>query len=218
MNETVINVIKDIPITIPRIILKYYKKLNITEEELIVLICLINKGQKSPYDPNLFTEELGMNKYQAMQLITDLQEKNIIDVKLETNKYGKKEEYIYTDLLYNKIYSILLDDNNVQEEKTPSKDIYLKFENELGRTISPAEVELINEWMKDGTTEELIEEALKEAVYNNVRNLKYIDRIIYNWKSKGIKNKNDIIKEKKNFRKTQVSKEEIYDYNWLEEE
>lgn len=218
MNETIINVIKDIPITIPRIILKYYKKLNITEEELIVLICLINKGQKSPYDPNLFTEELGMNKYQAMQLITDLQEKNIIDVKLETNKYGKKEEYIYTDLLYNKIYSILLDDNNVQEEKTPSKDIYLKFENELGRTISPAEVELINEWMKDGTTEELIEEALKEAVYNNVRNLKYIDRIIYNWKSKGIKNKNDIIKEKKNFRKTQVSKEEIYDYNWLEEE
>ena len=218
MNETIINVIKDIPITIPRIILKYYKKLNITEEELIVLICLINKGQKSPYDPNLFTEELGMNKYQAMQLITDLQEKNIIDVKLETNKYGKKEEYIYTDLLYNKIYSILLDDNNVQEEKTPSKDIYLKFENEIGRTTSPAEVEQINEWINDGTTEELIEEALKEAVYNNVRNLKYIDRIIYNWKSKGIKNKNDIIKEKKNFRKTQVSKEEIYDYNWLEEE
>lgn len=218
MNETVINVIKDIPITIPRIILKYYKKLNITEEELIVLICLINKGPKSSYDPSLFTEELGMDKYQAMQLITDLQEKNIIDVKLETNKYGKKEEYIYTDLLYNKIYSILLDDNNVQEEKTPSKDIYLKFENELGRTISPAEVELINEWINDGTTEELIEEALKEAVYNNVRNLKYIDRIIYNWKSKGIKNKNDIIKEKKNFRKTQVSKEEIYDYNWLEEE
>ena len=218
MNETVINVIKDIPITIPRIILKYYKKLNITEEELIVLICLINKGQKSPYDPNLFTEELGMNKYQAMQLITDLQEKNIIDIKLETNKYGKKEEYIYTDLLYSKIYSILLDDNSIQEEKTPSKDIYLKFENELGRTISPAEVELINEWMKDGTTEELIEEALKEAVYNNVRNLKYIDRILYNWKSKGLKTKNDIIKEKKNFRKTQVSKEEIYDYNWLEEE
>ena len=218
MNETVINVIKDIPITIPRIILKYYKKLNITEEELIVLICLINKGPKSSYDPSLFTEELGMDKYQAMQLITDLQEKNIIDIKLETNKYGKKEEYIYTDLLYSKIYSILLDDNSIQEEKTPSKDIYLKFENELGRTISPAEVELINEWMKDGTTEELIEEALKEAVYNNVRNLKYIDRIIYNWKSKGIKNKNDIIKEKKNFRKTQVSKEEIYDYNWLEEE
>lgn len=218
MNETVINVIKDIPITIPRIILKYYKKLNITEEELIVLICLINKGPKSSYDPSLFTEELGMDKYQAMQLITDLQEKNIIDIKLETNKYGKKEEYIYTDLLYSKIYSILLDDNSIQEEKTPSKDIYLKFENELGRTISPAEVELINEWMKDGTTEELIEEALKEAVYNNVRNLKYIDRILYNWKSKGLKTKNDIIKEKKNFRKTQVSKEEIYDYNWLEEE
>lgn len=218
MNETVINVIKDIPITIPRIILKYYKKLNITEEELIVLICLINKGQKSVYDPNIFTEELDMDKYKAMQLLNDLTEKNIIDVKLETNKYGKKEEYIYTDLLYSKIYSILLDDNSMLEEKKVSKDIYLKFETELGRTISPAEVELINEWIGDGVSEELIEEALKEAIYNNVRNLKYIDRIIYNWRGKGIKTKNDIIKEKKNFRKVQASKEPIYDYNWLEEE
>ena len=217
MNEVVLKMLKDTPLTIPKVIFKYYKKLNLTEEELLVLICLINKGEKSVYDPNLFTEELDMDKYKAMQILNDLTEKNIINIKLETNKSGKREEYIYIDLLYNKLYSLLLGNNEV-EENIPPKDIYLRFETELGRTISPSEVELINEWIREGTTEEIIEEALKEAVYNNVRNLKYIDRIIYNWREKGIKTKNDIIKEKKNFRKIQAMKEPIYDYNWLEEE
>ena len=216
MNEVVLKMLKDTPLTIPKVIFKYYKKLNLTEEELLVLICLINKGEKSVYDPNLFTEELDMDNYKAMQILNDLTEKNIINIKLETNKSGKREEYIYIDL-YNKLYSLLLGNNEV-EENIPPKDIYLRFETELGRTISPSEVELINEWIKEGTTEEIIEEALKEAVYNNVRNLKYIDRIIYNWREKGIKTKNDIIKEKKNFRKIQAMKEPIYDYNWLEEE
>ena len=33
-----------------------------------------------------------------------------------------------------------------------------------------------------------------------------------------IKLKQDIIKEKKNYRKNQAMKEPIYDYNWLEED
>jgi len=218
MNDVVINLLKESPLTIPKIIFKYYKKLNITEEELLVLICLINKGEKSIYNPNIFIEELDMDKYKAMQLLNDLTEKNIIKIKLETNKNGKKEEYIYIDLLYKKLYSFLLDKNSIEEETIQTKDIYLKFESELGRTISPSEIELINDWMNDGVTQDLIEEALKEAIYNNVRNLKYIDRIIYNWRSKGIKTKKDIIKEKKNFRNIQAPKEPIYDYNWLEEE
>ena len=218
MNEVVINILKESPLTIPKILLRTYKKLNISEEELLVLICLINKGEKSIYNPNMFTLELDMDKYKAMQLLNDLTEKNIIDIKLENNKYGKKEEYIYIDLLYKKIYALLIDKEIEEESTTCNKDIYLKFENELGRTISPAEIELINDWMNDGITKELMEEALKEAVLNNVRNLKYIDRIIYNWKSKGLKTKSDIIKEKKNYRKTQALKEQIYDYNWLEED
>ena len=149
MNELVINIIKDKPLTIPKILLKNYKKLGVNEEELLVLICLINKGEKSVYDPNIFIEELDMDKYKAMQLLNDLTEKNIISIKLENNKYGKKEEYIYIDLLYKKIFNLILGDNPIKEPSS-NKDIYLKFETELGRTISPTEIELINDWMKTG--------------------------------------------------------------------
>ena len=215
MNEVVTNILKEQPIIIPKVLLKYYKKLNITEEELIILICIINKGNKIVYDPGLFTEEIGMQPYKAMQILNDLSEKAIIEIKVENNLSGKKEEYIYLDLLYNKLFNIIIDKNH---EATINTDLFTLFETELGRTISPMEVEIIKEWLHDGNSEELIKEALKEAIYNNARNLKYIDRILFNWRTKGIKTKKDILEEKKNYRKTVKPKEPIYDYNWLEDE
>ena len=95
MNEVVITALKQQPIMVPRVLFNYYKKLNITEEELIVLICILNLGDKIVYDPNFFTKEIDMDKYKAMQLITDLAEKGIIELKVENNTSGKKEDYIY---------------------------------------------------------------------------------------------------------------------------
>ena len=215
MNEAVTSILKEQPIIIPKVLLKYYTKLNITEEELIILICIINKGNKIVYDPGLFTEEIGMQPYKAMQILNDLSEKAILEIKVENNLSGKKEEYIYLDLLYNKLFNIIIDKNH---EATINTDLFTLFETELGRTISPMEVEIIKEWLHDGNSEELIKEALKEAIYNNARNLKYIDRILFNWRTKGIKTKKDILEEKKNYRKTVKPKEPIYDYNWLEDE
>lgn len=217
MNEVVINNLKEQPIIIPKVLFQNYKKLNITEEELILLICILNKADKIIYDPTLFTEEIGLDKYKAMQLLNDLAEKGMIEIKVENDKTGKKEEYIYTDLLYKKLFNLLIDlqlgNNNII-----NSDIFTIFEQELGRTISPMEVQIIKDWLHDGITEELIREALKEAIINNVRNLKYVDRILFNWRSKGYKNKADIIKEKKNYHPTQKKTRPIYDYNWLEEE
>ena len=86
------------------------------------------------------------------------------------------------------------------------------------KPISETEIEIIKEWLHDGFSEELIKEALKEAIYNDARSLKYIDRILFNWKNKGIKTKEDILKEKKAFRKKTKPVEPIYDYNWLEDD
>lgn len=215
MNEVVISVLKEKPIIIPSVLFKNYKDLKLTEEELVLLICLINEGEKVVYDPCMFMDKISLDKYKAMQLLNDLSEKNMINIKIENNKSGKKEEYIYLDLLYNKLFNLLLDQKHETKINT---DLFSLFEQELGRTISPMEVEIIKEWIHDGHTEELIKEALKEAIYNNARNLKYIDRILFNWRSKGIKNKADILNEKKNYRKATKPPEPIYDYNWLEDE
>jgi DNA replication protein DnaD len=46
--------------------------------------------------------------------------------------------------------------------------------------------------LKSGMNEDLIIGALKEATYNGVSNLRYIDKIIYEWGKKGFKNMNDV--------------------------
>ncbi len=216
MNDKVIELLKEKPIVIPKNLFINYKKLNLEEEELIILIYLININNKIIYNPQIFSEELSLDKYKVMDILNNLVSKNIINIKVEKNDKTKSEEYIYLDPLYNKLFNLLIDEKETPEIE--NTDMFSLFEKELGRTLSPMECEIIKEWLSNNYTEELIKEALKEAIYNNVRNLKYIDRILYTWKSKGINTKEDIIKDKKNYRKPKEEIKEIFDYNWLEDE
>ena len=92
MEEKIVNLLASKPLIVPRILFQNYKKINITEEELIILICLINIGEKIPYNPESISKELGMDKFKCMQMISSLEEKNIISIKVEPN--AKRRIYI----------------------------------------------------------------------------------------------------------------------------
>ena len=74
-------------------------------------------------------------------------------------------------------------------------------------------------------SEELIQEALKEATFNGVSNLRYIDKILYEWGKDGVKTKEDVEKRKKQ-RNRKVQKEEenkdidldIMEWDWFDED
>ena len=176
MNAKLIELLKEKPIVIPKKLFLNYKKLNVTEEELIILIYIINLGDKIIYNPEIFVENLSLDKYKVMDILTNLSSKKLITIKVEKNNEGKSEEYIYTDILYNKLFNIIIDET--KNETINNTDMFSLFEKELGRTLSPMEYEIIKEWLTNNYTEELVKQALKEAIYNNVRNLKYIDRIL----------------------------------------
>ena len=106
----------------------------------------------------------------------------------------------------------------VKDDKVDNTDIFSIFESEFGRTLSSMEYEIIKGWLNDKFSDEIIVEALKEAVYNNVNNLSYIDRILYEWNRKGLKTKEDIIKDKNNYRNNKKKVTKVFDYNWLEDE
>ena len=215
MNSKIIELLKEKPFIIPKSLLVNYKKLNISEEEFIILIYLINGEEKILYNPQIFADYLSLDKYKVMDILSNLASKNIINIKVEKNEKGISEEYIYLDTLYNKLFNIIIEE---KDEEIDNTDMFSIFEKELGRTLSPMECEIIKEWTSGTYTEELIKEALKEAIYNNVRNLKYIDRILYTWKSKGLNTKEDVIKDKTKFKKSKETTEEVFDYNWLEDE
>ena len=112
------------------------------------------------------------------------------------------------------------------EEVDESKktNIYDDFEREFGRTLSPIEYELISGWLDNEFTEEIILCALKEAVFNGVSNLRYIDKILYEWGKAGIKNISDVeeMRKKRNQKIKKDQSEEIdtdiFDWNWFDDD
>ena len=205
-----INLVKERPIFIPKILLHNYKKLGITDEELIVIMVVMNYGDKVIYDPELFASDIDCDKKKIMMIIDSLCDKNILSLIIEKNN-KKAYEYISLDILYEKLFNIAMGN----EEKQESDDsIFSTFESELGRTLSPMEYEKIKEWITSGNSNEIIVLALKEAVLNGVNNLNYIDRILDSWRKKGYKNERDILKEKENYR-TKKEKVQVYDTDWL---
>ncbi|MBJ8325460.1 DnaD domain-containing protein [Streptococcus pacificus] len=78
-------------------------------------------------------------------------------------------------------------ESDSQEPTNIIKPLVESFEKELGRMLSPFELEdltkLVNE---DKTDPEIILAALKEAVFNGKTNWKYIQAILRNWRREGI--------------------------------
>lgn len=203
----IIELLKNINYQISKELLFNYKKLNITDSEFIILIYLINQSS-NVYNPKQIGADLKFDLNQVLELINSLCEKNII--KLEMKKINNvRNEFINLDFLYEKLAFSL-----TQIEEKNDSNLYNIFETEFGRTLSPMEFEIINGWLDNGYSEELIKLALKEATYNGVSNLRYIDKIIYEWGKKGIKNKEDVENNRKKF-KTENKNKELFDYDWL---
>ena len=204
----IIELLKSINYQVNRELLFNYKKLNITDSELIVLIYLINQSSNI-YNPKQISNDLKLDLNQVLELINSLCEKNII--KIEMKKINNiRSEIINFDSLYEKIAFAL---TSVEEKS--DNNLYNVFETEFGRTLSPMEFEIINGWIDNGYSEELIKLALKEATYNGVSNLRYIDKIIYEWGKKGIKTKEDVENNRKNFKNNSNKNKELFDYDWL---
>ncbi len=207
--DNVLTLLKDRNIIIPSIFLEKYRSMELDDKEFILLCYLMNNN--TSFNPKQIGNCIGYSFKEVLELINNLVEKGFLDIKVSTTN-NIKEEYIDLDKLYNKLAFLVINNDKVNEE--PS-NLFSIFEKEFGRTLSPIEYELINAWKENKFSEELILEALKEAVLNGVSNLRYIDKILYEWNRKGIKNKKDIESNKKEFKQKKV---EVFDYDWLNED
>ncbi len=210
MNKNVIEslMIVNNHLIIPNYFIKYYKKFDLENNELLMLIYLLNCNEKLILDNKKISKDLYLEENEVLNIISSLIEKNYISIEMSKNN-GIIEEYISLDLFYEKINSCLIEN----DKKDNSSDIYSKFEKEFGRTLSPVEYETISKWIESNIPLELIEAALKEAILSGVNSIRYIDKILFEWNKKGYKTPSDII----NKSKKDEYIEEIYDYDWLNE-
>ncbi|HOP65430.1 MAG TPA: DnaD domain protein [Bacilli bacterium] len=191
--------------------LRVLRKSNVTIDELILLIYFNNLSEKT-LNLEEINNDLGYSNEEILSIFSSLNNKKLIKIVNKKDENGKIREFISLEQIDN----LIMDSVGELETKNNSKSIFETFEKEFGRTLSPMEYEIINAWLEKSINEELIIGALKEATYNNVRSLRYIDKIIYEWGKKGFKNmedvKNHLVKRNVDLDKT------LFDYNWLDEE
>ena len=194
------------------IFIKEALKLNLSLNEFLLLLYFDN-SYDLVFDIKVVAKTLNMKEEDVLNAYGSLMAKKIISVKAEKDGFGKIRESVSLDNFYNEIKS----DYKIKEKEETKSDIYEVFEKNFGRTLSNTDYEIINAWIESGFSEELIEAALKEAVYNGALTLRYVDKVLYEWNRKGIKAPEDIKKALEKEPEAPLYETSVMNFDWLNE-
>lgn len=175
--------------TFPAMLLRDYQQLGLNEQELIILLRVIGRNcQKINIDD--ICEEFDCSKLEAQEILVPFVEKELLYASERDGKYDASG--IFDELYDNWCFHKSSDkyDSKISKKDASAKErarelghLYVRFEKEMGRLLSPIENEKISHWLeKDLIPVDLIEEALRRAVLQGKATFAYIDKILLNWK------------------------------------
>ncbi|SFJ99705.1 DNA replication protein [Halobacillus dabanensis] len=221
--------ILDNQMVVPKQLLLNYNNLKINETELVVLLQIHRfrtEGNGFP-TPEELADHLSISAQECSRVLRSLIQKRLMTIEQDHNENRVLNESYSLEPLWEKLFTVLSSKPN--NEKSFDENIFPLFEQEFGRPLSPFEIETINIWLdEEEQSPALIKAALREAVLMSKLNFKYIDRILREWKRKGVRTVEQAREQGKQFRQGQqaprVQKQEnkkrdisLY-YNWLEED
>lgn len=198
--------------SIPTLLLQHYRELNLTNDELVLIIQLksyIDRGDSFP-NIEMIAQNMGLTKNSAFKGVHQLIQKRVLSIETKKDENGITQDAYSLSFLWEKLLALLNEKNQVktqQEQAEKEVNLYSVFEAEFGRPLSPFEMETLTMWVEeDGYSDELIQLALREAVLSQVYNFKYIDRILLSWEKKNIRTKDQVEKETRRYREYTASK------------
>ncbi|CDQ39834.1 MULTISPECIES: DnaD domain-containing protein [Virgibacillus] len=216
-------------LSIPSRLLTSYTSLDLDEKEVMLLLQLqrfIQDKVDFP-TPDQLAAHVTMNEKECANLLRGLIQKGMLTIKQQEMQGEKLTEAYCLNPLWEKLFQDEENDHAVEHEEAPTDGtIFILFEQEFGRPLSPFEIETINAWLdQDHISPALIKAGLRESVLMGKLNFKYIDRILREWKKKGIHTVEQARNSSKQFHSRQSSTQETskkrdtsFYYNWLEGE
>lgn len=188
---TYLDAFKSGNLVLPSALLLHYNQLFSSSEDFLVwqFFYLQNTTALGELSPSQIAEKISKNVTEVNQAISRLTEKGLLQYRtIELN--GEIEVIFDATLALERLDQLFEKQapNQVQSAPNDLKSLVDTFQQELGRLLSPFEIEDLEKSLKeDGTSADLIKEALREAVLNGKPNWKYIQAILRNWRHEGIK-------------------------------
>ena len=151
------------------LLLENYKKLKISENQLAIIMMidhLIEHGDQF-VTADLLSLKMSLDIKEIDRLLADLLTRGLMEY---TTVNGKTVTSLnpLKEKLYREFQISVSKENEAKNSETISNqlsNIFEKFQNELGRSLSPTEVSTIREWVSMGYTDEVI----------------IVDRILLTW-------------------------------------
>jgi DNA replication protein len=164
------------------LLLENYKKIGITETELVVLIMIdhLLKQGNTFITQELLALKMTLSVQDIDRVFTNLLSKKLVEFDSingqMTTTLNPLKERLYREF---EIEFLKQRDQSLERDFDEQiQNIYAVFEKELKRTLSPAEFQKIREWISLGYSEEVIIDALQEALSLNKRSIRSIDKIL----------------------------------------
>jgi DNA replication protein len=221
-------------IAIPNLLMTRYAKLQLNEAELMLLLhvhSFLSAGNTFP-TPDELSSRMSISTTECTHVLRKLMQTNFLTIKEKRGEDGVLNEEYSLLPLWQKLLLLLEKETKKEDskaKKTLEMNLYVMFEKEFGRPLSPMESETLSMWLdEDGHDPVLIKTALRESVISGKLNFRYIDRILFEWKKNGIKNVEQATQFGMQFRKRtagqarSLNKEQkdstvsIPFYNWLD--
>lgn len=149
---------------------------------------LQNTTSLEEISPVQIAESIGKSVAEVNRSMSNLTEKGLLQYK--TIALNGEIEAVFDALpALERLDEIVENHSSVAQAVSQNvlKDLVETFQQELGRLLTPFEIEDLTKTIQDDkTSPELVTAALREAVFNGKANWKYIQAILRNWRREGI--------------------------------
>lgn len=187
--------------TYNNLLIKNVINYNLTLNEFILLNYFINYNVVD-LNISLAKEYTSLTDKMIFDAYNGLIAKNIIKI-CPKEENGVIKENISLDEFFNEV-------DMYKEIDKDINTIIKCYEKSANQKVTDVEREVISAWVQSNNDVSLITEAINTAKYNKTVTIRYIDKLLNEWKKANIKTITDFEKANKG--------KELFDYNWLDEE
>ncbi|HEL1074346.1 TPA: DnaD domain-containing protein [Streptococcus equi subsp. zooepidemicus] len=198
-------------LVLPTALLFHYKDIFKSSDDFLVwqFFYLQNTTRLDELAPSQIANALGKSVAEVNKAISSLTSQGLLDMKT-IEMAGEIEIIFDASPVLVTLDQLLARDEKSELEQQNTNQLKLlvdEFERELGRFLSPMELEDLEKTVHDDQTDlDLVREALREAVFNGKTNWKYIQAILRNWRKEGITSLRQL-EEKKRAREDMTASE-----------
>lgn len=180
-------------LVLPSALLFHYHELFDQADDYLVwqFFFLQNTTGQEALTPNQIACHLGKTVTEVNRIMSNLTTKGLLQYRtIELN--GEIEAIFDATIALERLDEILEAQSQGKTQSAPAKgnvikDLVETFQQELGRLLTPFEIEDLTKTVREDQTDpDVIKAALREAVFNGKPHWKYIQAILRNWRSEGI--------------------------------